>query len=200
MSTRIYKEWLSYVTLGEFLGFLIPSVIGGVSVALALPQLLQAVVMVAAGLGEGAVLGYFQARVLHKYIKNMSRTEWITATTIGAGLAWMIGMLPSTIGESLATISLWILIPAAVALGSILLLTIGVAQYIVLRKYRAQAHGWIWINVLAWLVGLGVVFAFIFMAPDGVLPAIIFSVLGGLGMAFSMAAVTGPLCSAYHAE
>lgn len=168
-----------------------PSVIGALTVVADLPQLAQMFAMIGAGLCEGTILGLFQARVLSKYIKQFNSSAWIKATALGAGVAWTIGMLPSTIGEKLQSISLWVLIPSAVVLGSALLLSIGAAQYIVLKRYVSNAYKWIWINVAAWLVGLVVVCGCIFAAPSGLAFTILFSAVGGLGMAFSMAAVTG---------
>jgi hypothetical protein len=187
----IYTDWLKSVTAGEFLGFLIPSVLGAITFQLQVPQLVQALVMVMAGMGEGFVLGYFQAHVLAKHFAPFKKRKWIIATVCGAGAAWVIGMLPSTFSAQLGAMPLWLTIPVAVVLGVTLLLTIGFAQYLVLKDYVKNAHTWIWVNALAWLGGLSVVFLFIFAAPEGIIATILFSALGGLGMAFTMAAITG---------
>ncbi len=105
--------------------------------------------MVLAGLGEGAVLIFLQATVLTS--NNSGLSKRIRATLIGAGSAWVIGMAPSTLGKDLASVALRVLIPSAALLGVVLLLTIGVAQYVVLRHHAARAHTWIWANAVAWL-------------------------------------------------
>jgi hypothetical protein len=107
--------------------------------------------MVLAGLGEGAVLIFLQATVLTSNNSGLSKRAWIRATMIGAGSAWVIGMAPSTLGKDLASVALRVLIPSAALLGVVLLLTIGVAQYVVLRHHAARAHTWIWANAVAWL-------------------------------------------------
>lgn len=187
----IYTDWLKSVTAGEFLGFLIPSVLGAITFQLQVPQLVQALVMVMAGMGEGFVLGYFQAHVLAKHFAAFKERTWIIATVYGAGAAWVIGMLPSTFSEQFGAMPLWLIIAIATILGVTLLLTIGFTQYLVLRNYAKNASRWVWANALAWLGGLLVVFLFIFAAPEGVVATILFSALGGLGMAFTMAAITG---------
>ncbi len=191
MARSTYRQWVKTVTLGEFLGFIIPSVVGAVTFAMNLPQVVQMGAMVVAGIGEGAVLGSFQARVLGSHIPKFSRPEWVKATMAGAGFAWLLGMVPSTIGERLTEVPLLVLVPAMAVLGTALLFSIGVLQYRVLRRYVKGAKKWIWINVAAWLMGLVVCFTFIGIAPEGVAPVIGFSAAGGLGMAFAMAAVTG---------
>lgn len=147
--------------------------------------------MVMAGMGEGFVLGYFQAHVLAKHFAAFKERTWIIATVYGAGAAWVIGMLPSTFSEQFGAMPLWLIIAIATILGVTLLLTIGFTQYLVLRNYAKNASRWVWANALAWLGGLLVVFLFIFAAPEGVVATILFSALGGLGMAFTMAAITG---------
>src|SRR6266540_4176797 len=54
-------------------------------------------VMIAAGTLEGVIVGFAQWLVLRRRLRRLSRWEWITATTIGAFLAWAIGMAPSTL-------------------------------------------------------------------------------------------------------
>lgn len=187
----IYREWVKTVTAGEFLGFLVPTVAGVMSVALEFSQLAQMVTLVLAGLGEGALLGYFQSRVLAKYIKGFKRVAWVKATVAGAGLAWAIGMFPSTVGDKLSSVPVWLLIPFGIILGCILLLSIGYTQYLVFKKYIKNAYKWIWVNVVAWVGGLAAVFAIMFTAPEGTFNTIVFSALGGLAMAFTMSVITG---------
>jgi len=46
---------------------------------------------------EGALVGWAQGRVLEGACPELSRRTWIRATAPGAGIAWLLGMVPSTI-------------------------------------------------------------------------------------------------------
>ena len=46
---------------------------------------------------EGVVVGAAQWRVLREPLPALSRGSWVEATAIGAGLAWLLGMVPSTV-------------------------------------------------------------------------------------------------------
>jgi hypothetical protein len=187
MNTR----WFYTVTLGEFIGFIIPSIVGVTTVYFHKEGIPQAIYMVIAGMGEGCVLGYAQSRIIKKVIPQINPKQWILATTLAAGVAWLIGMLPSTLYPFIKNISLVLLIPSGITLACILLLSIGYAQYIVLRPFVKNAGIWIWGNILAWVAGLGVLTFFMSIAPDGYIPTLFFSIIGGLGMAATMAAITG---------
>ena len=101
-------------------------------------------------------------------------------------------MLPSTFSRQL--LELWppLLIALGVLAGGLLLASIGVAQWLVLRRHVARSGVWVVANALAWVAGLAVVFAAIGIAP-GNSPVVIaaFGVAGGLGMGLVVALVTG---------
>ncbi len=189
--TSIYREWVITATLGEFFGFAIPAIAGVTSVALKLPQYQQTFLLVVAGLAEGAILGYAQSTVLRKVVPKLKRRRWILATMLAAGYAWSIGMLPSTLSHYIPNFPLFILLPIGAILGTSLLFSIGFAQYVILQSYIKNAVPWIWLNVLAWLGGLAVLFFSMTIAPEGLLSTLLFSILGGLGMATTMAFITG---------
>ncbi|HLF67746.1 MAG TPA: hypothetical protein VI503_00270 [Gaiellaceae bacterium] len=63
---RLWRRWLVAVTLGELVGFAIPSIAGGIAWTLDAPAGAQYLVLVAAGAGEGAVLGLAQWLALRK--------------------------------------------------------------------------------------------------------------------------------------
>jgi hypothetical protein len=87
----------------------------------------------------------------------------VRATAAGAALAWLIGMTPSSLHDTLATWPLLLLLPAGLLAGAALLATIGVAQWTVLRRHVGRSAVWV--------------------AAAGV--------LGGLGMGLVVALVTG---------
>lgn len=117
---------------------------------------------------EGVVVGAAQARVLVRHSQVPARA-WIVATSVGAGAAWMLGMVPSTVmafladgapagdaasGEPgpLVTCAL------AAGLGLVTGPVLGAAQWAVLRRSVPRATSWLWANAAAWAVGMPVIF------------------------------------------
>jgi hypothetical protein len=133
-------------------------------------------VMIAAGTLEGVIVGFAQWLVLRRRLRRLSRREWITATSIGALLAWAIGMAPSTLmalnqsagssppPEMNDTVKYALAAVMGAALGTIL----GIPQWRVLRRYVSGASLWVWGNTAAWAVGMPVVFIGAGAAPVGV--------------------------------
>jgi hypothetical protein len=179
-------------TLGEVLGFLTPALVGAAAYDWHAELFLAA--MVAAGMVEGAVLGAAQSFVLAREFLGFSRSAWVVVTALGAGAAWFLGMLPST------TYWLWgdwpwaVTVPLAAVIGLALVGSIGLAQWLVLRRHVARPRTWVPVNALAWTAGLGLLFAV--ATPlwregqsTGVIVAI--GALGALVMAVTVAVVTG---------
>lgn len=191
MDRSPYAVWVRRVAAGEFAGFLVPSAVGVGTVLLGVPQLTQSALLVLAGAVEGLVLGLAQASVLAPRLPGLVARRWVGATVAGATVAWVLGMLPSTLGERLLDVPLVVLVPVGAVLAVALLLSIGVAQYAVLRPLVARPHRWVVVNAVAWLAGLGAVFAVMAVAPDGAAWAGVAAVLGGAAMATTMALVTG---------
>ena len=128
--------------------------------------------------------------MLRGELVGFDRRSWVLATALAASL----GLLPSSLGDRLTDISLAVLIPASVVLGFALLLSLGVAQWWVLRRYVRPAALWIPANVIAWLVGLGlsVPLMSVLLTEETTTPAAIAIGLGaGLVMGITVAAVTG---------
>lgn len=117
---------------------------------------------------EGFLVGYAQARVLHKQNPGFRSSRWVLATAIGAGIAWLLGMIPSTAmalagpaaagGEPPA----WLNGPAqyllAAAMGLCLGPILAIPQMVVLRGTVGRAGRWIPANALAWAIGMPVIF------------------------------------------
>lgn len=198
---RGWKLWLWWVlatALGEFVGFAVPAAVGAVAAwalegkAGTFANITMLGIMVSAGLAEGAVLGFAQGTVLRRYIPNMARREWVVATALAAGLAWTIGMIPSTLRD-LTAINPAILVFGGILLGAIFVASIGFAQWLILRRYIQKAGWWVLANALAWPLGVAVPFGGIAMVPDGA-PAVAYIVVGvvsGLMMGVVVGAITG---------
>ena len=190
-SRRFLVGWIVWVTLGESAGFLVPAGVQLLASA-AWPEAMVPL-LVLAGFGEGAVLGSFQARVLRPRLPGLAAHQWVLLTGAAGAFAWALGLLPSST-------SMWLewALPAQIAAGAILgfllLGSLGLAQWIELRRRLPKA--WLWIpgSAAAWCAGLAVFFAV--STPlwqpgqDPWLVAAI-GILGGVGMAVTMAAVSG---------
>lgn len=173
----MYARWIVANGIAEMLGLGTTFVLGGaLAPRLALVSGLvetlgTAVAAVVLGIVlEGVVVGWLQGRVLHDWI-GVSTAAWTRATAAGAGLAWTLGMLPSTVLSLTAASSspgdaappfepgpgLTLLLASALGLvtGPIL----GALQGRVLRQARPDVRGWPWANALAWAFGMPVIFA-----------------------------------------
>lgn len=188
---NIYKRWFLIVTFGEFIGFIIPSFVGVISVLFHFPQFVQTPIMILAGAGEGFLLGYFQGKVLAEIIPRFEKKDWIGATIMGAFTAWSIGMIPSTFYVFIEHIPSFIVISLGSIFAITLLFSLPYFQYRVMKRYTKRADQWIWLNLIAWFCGLTILFICMYIAPEGFLLTLLFSILGGLGMASVMAAITG---------
>lgn len=188
----IVREWIPIVTLGEAVGFSIPAVVGIASAAA--PAAVALPALVVAGAAEGAVLGLAQATALRRALPDLSRSRWVLSTAAAAAFAYTLGMAPSTWASP---ITHWPPVPtvAVVALLAVaILLSIGAAQYSVLRTVTADAGHWIWITALAWLAGLAVFMGFatpLWHDGQSAPLAIGIGLLGGLFMAATTSTLTG---------
>lgn len=189
----VWWPWLGWVTGGECLGFAVPGVVAVVLAAA--PRPVFAVGLLAAGAVEGAILGGAQAVVLRRIVPEFPVRPWVVRTSVAAVFAWLIGLLPSTYSDDLATLPMAVLVPVMIVAGIALVLAIGVAQRTVLRTTAVRA-AWRWIPVTApgWAIGLGAFAAVtspLWQPGQGPVLVGAIGVLGGLVMAAAMAAVTG---------
>lgn len=78
-------------------------------------------------------------------------------------------------------------------LGPVLLVSLGAAQWLVLRRHLARAVDWIWLNAFAWLAGLAVVFSGLSLtqAADPVWRLVGIAAIAGLLMGATAAGVSG---------
>ena len=127
------RNWLLATTVGETLGFTVPVLV--VLLTLDLPPLALLAVTVAAGAGEGLLLGAAQAFVLGREFLGFSRLRWVAATATGASFAWLVGMLPSTFYDTWRYWPMALSVFLGVVLGLLLLCSIGSAQWVVLRHH-----------------------------------------------------------------
>jgi hypothetical protein len=178
---RLWSAWTVANGAGELVGLGIAGLIGialvrGVEATLgAGAPLATAAIMIGAGTLEGAIVGVAQWLALRGPFPAIGRRGWVGATALGAALAWTLGMLPSTLlslgGDAgsppppgMAAPLFFVLAAGlGVALGPFL----GVPQWLILRRHAAGAGLWIPANMLAWGLGMPVVFAAAGNVPEG---------------------------------
>lgn len=178
--------------VGEAVGFAGPAAMGALVYGFGIPAWPALPLHVLAGGFEGAVLGFTQASVLRRYVPALDVRGWVRNTTLAAMLAWLLGMLPSTIGDPL--FDRWLWFSPLLAAGSVVLLnSIGIAQWLVLRPHAVTAWWWIPANAVAWLAGIPWVFvAMAFVSEGDPTWAIATAgVAGGVLMAATVCVVTG---------
>ena len=147
------------------------------------------VALVLAGSVEGALLDAAQADCLYRWRVLPARRWWVAATSVGAAVAWSIGMLPSTFDFR------WTAETAVVAgVGGLMLLTsLPLAQYFVLRDHVRRPALWIPINIAAWLLGIAWTLAPSPLVEESTPASALIVIYGiaGLCMAATVAVVTG---------
>ena len=150
--------------------------------------------LVAGGIVEGAALGEAQAFVLRRVLPGFRPIAWVIATSVAAGFAWLLGMLPSATQATWSTWPTGAVVVAATALGTVLLLSIGTAQVLVMPAGTPESYTWIWWTGLGWCAGLvtfTVVATPLWHEGQAASVIVLIGVLGGTAMAVVMAAVTG---------
>jgi hypothetical protein len=175
--------WSEAMGLGTTfgLGTLIGSQLDRIA-GLAAALIAVAVAVLFGTLLEGVLVGYAQESVLRTRLSSLRRRRWILATAIGAGLAWLLGMIPSTImtlqapeaaAAPAAEPAALLRYALAVVMGAVAGPVLGVAQWTVLRRHVRHAARWLWANAAAWAVGMPLVFLGMDFVPwDGPRPLV----------------------------
>ncbi len=169
---RLWRRWIVANALGELFGLGLAAAIGiGVMLLMGEPRstagvLAVASLMVMIGVAEGVIVGYAQWRVLRSYLETLMARVWIGATALGAFIAWMLGMLPSTIINLSATgasgpppaMNDALMFGLAAAMGAALGIILALPQWRVLRRHVSHAVWWLPANALAWAAGMPLIF------------------------------------------
>jgi hypothetical protein len=195
---RLWRRWTLATAAGELAGFAVPAAAGVGAIAMlgepaTVAGYLAVIAMtVPAGLAEGAILGFAQWSVLRGPVRRVPAREWVGATSLAAGAAWLVA-LPLVMLRDLAALPSGVLLAMAVAVALVVLTSIGLAQWLVLRRYVREAGWWAPANVVAWLAGLPITFIGPALVPDGS-PAALWLGVGvvcGLLMGLIVGAITG---------
>lgn len=160
MGRRLWWTWTRWVTLGETVGFVAPAIVGAVIASS--ESALAPVGLVAAGAVEGTLLAVAQVVVLRRALPAVPAWPWIGVTALAAAIAYVIGLAPSLMLQPDVAVPTAVLIGVGAIGGTALLLTIGTAQWLILRRHVRRAARWIGWTAAGWLLGLG---AFMIVAP-----------------------------------
>ncbi|MGW5718696.1 hypothetical protein ACWEVP_21175 [Amycolatopsis sp. NPDC003865] len=185
-------RWFVVVTFAEFVGFAVPATAGALTADR--PAAVVVPVMLLAGALEGTALGCGQAWVLRRVLPAFESRAWVAATAVAAAIAYAIGLAPSTWLPALTKLPPALLWPTVTVMGTTLLLSIGFAQWLVLRRRLARSSGWVAATAGAWLLGLAVFLGVtmpLWQPGQPVATTIVVGAFGGLLMAATTSAVTG---------
>ena len=144
------------------------------------------------GAFEGGIVGYAQWRVLRTMFPTIGSSSWLTATALGAIIAWLLGMIPSTVASFQSASSphppqepseSTVLILAA-GLGAVGGVILSFAQWRVLRRAAEGAGWWLPANAIAWAVAMPWIFFLVgATVAERRTASSIALFLGGLGVA-----------------
>ncbi|KRE31144.1 hypothetical protein [Agromyces sp. Soil535] len=181
-------RWILAVSIGEATGFAIAAGVAIVTIVAGIEDPARLALVIGAGALEGTALAIGQYRGMR--VNRPVAWRWITATAAAAAFAWILGMLPSTLGLDLGSPAMLVV----VSIGAILLLvSIPLAQWLVLARPRTLR--WVPANAGAWLVSILWTFApspFIDERSPVALVAALY-VAAGVLMAVTFAALTAPV-------
>ncbi|MDQ2698997.1 MAG: hypothetical protein M3Y46_09410 [Actinomycetota bacterium] len=189
LDRRWLVRWIGVVTAAEALGFVVPAILG----VIAADSSWFVPLLLIAGAAEGALLGAGQAVVLRQRLVGLRQPAWVVLTAAGAVVAYCAGLIPSTFADVWTQ---WGVLAQALLLtvvAVVLLLSIGTAQWVELRRHVPRAGWWILGTAVAWLVALGLFLAIatpLWHEGQNPVVAVLVGVMAGLVMAAAMATVT----------
>jgi hypothetical protein len=176
----LWLRWVAANAVGELLGLgatfamvaLVFSRLESQSAGMVLVSFLLAV---ASGAIEATLVGLAQWWAMHPWFPAITRRAWWLATLVGALVAYFLGYLPSTLmslGEQASQTPAaeppqWITLLLAAGLGAVAGAVLSFAQWLAMRKKVERAGWWIPANMLAWLVGMPLIFWGIDAAQKG---------------------------------
>ncbi|WP_051215391.1 hypothetical protein [Granulicoccus phenolivorans] len=144
---RFGCRWIVAVSIGEAIGFAVATATAITAILLRVDDVQRLLLAVAAGAVEGAALASGQYAAMTHHRPPLGR--WTAATAAGAALAWLLGMLPSTVGFGPDSVGAVVVF----AVGAVVLLgAIPMAQWLAL--HRRGTFRWVPINMGAWLVAV----------------------------------------------
>ncbi len=202
----LWGRWILANALGEAVGLGLAALLGA-ALALGIERadgsfagVVMAVVLIVAGTFEGLVVGFAQSRVLRRAVERFNTARWVLMTGLGAFVAWVFGMLPSTLMDMsapggavpAAEVPDVVMYVMATGLGFVAGPILGFFQWIALRTHVRRAGWWLLANALAWSVGMPLVFVVASSAPPAG------STVGYAAFVLLMILAAGALVGAVH--
>lgn len=171
-TNSFWRRWVLANAGGELVGLGTAALVAWIFIAsrgvqeTLLQHILFALAMIAVGAFEGAMVGTAQAWALRSRLPELPWWPWVQATILGALVAWVLGMLPSTImaagtessGQPATEPGAAVQYGLAALLGAIGGPILALFQWRVLRHYLTGASGWLAANAAAWALGMPLVF------------------------------------------
>jgi hypothetical protein len=165
-----------------------------------LASIVGILLVTATGAIEGVIVGLWQWSVLRSPFPHIAKRAWVSATVLGAVVAWFLGSLPSTLmdmgaqqsGASVEEPPVAVVLLLAAAMGLVLGVVLGYPQWRVLRGNVTKAGLWIPANSVAWALGMPIIFAAMdlaFASP---------TLLGSLVILAASLLLTGAVVGAVH--
>lgn len=170
----LWKRWVIANGFGEMFGLGLTFAVGALVISSLGDQqsvatiLITFLIAVASGAIEATFVGLAQWWAMHPWFPMIRRSAWWLATLAGALLAYVMGYMPSTLmslGEQASQAQTpvqepaqWIVLLLAALLGAVGGAVLSFAQWISMRKKVARASIWIPANMLAWMVGMPLIF------------------------------------------
>ena len=171
MKNNLWVRWTSANALAELLGLgatfaTIGFLLSRIDTQGMTGILLSFAAAVLSGAIEATVVGRAQGWAMKPWFPKINRFAWWRATLIGALAAYGLGYLPSTLmsmGEAATQTApveppQWLTLLLAAGLGAVAGAILSFAQWRVLRGHVKRAGLWIPANMLAWAVGMPVIF------------------------------------------
>jgi len=173
-SSTLWLRWVAANGLGEMFGLGLTFAVGVVVISSLGNQqsvsviLMTFVVAVASGAIEATFVGLAQWWAMHPWFPVIGRAAWWFATLVGALMAYVMGYLPSTLmslGEQasqtqtpVAEPDQWLVLLLAAGLGAMGGAVLSFAQWLTMRHKIQGSSIWIPANMLAWMVGMPIIF------------------------------------------
>ena len=210
LKNKLFQRWTLANALAELFGLGLTFVITGLVFSKLDGQqtiasiLLSFAFAVLSGGVEATIVGLAQWRAMRPWFPMVSRLAWWRGTLIGALIAYLLGYLPSTLmsmGEATTQSApaeepaQWIVLLLAAGMGAVGGAVLSFAQWLELRRAVTGAGIWIPANMLAWVLGMPVIFWGVDMAFK--MTAIWQSVLVMAGSLFVAGAVVGAIHGAF---
>lgn len=190
-AVALWWRWTIWMTIGELVGFAVPAVVMTAGTVGGWSESVQVGAAVAIGAVEGAVLGLAQLQALRTFLPTINWLHWVVATAIGAMVAYLLAMIGvALVGAVIRPI--WIVV-ASVLIGAGFLLSLGMPQWMVLRRHLPSSGWWIVANAVAWPLGVAFPFVGLALVPNGS-PFWVWvgaGIVSGLLMGIAVGALTG---------